>query len=379
MANILKMGYCMNIGNCSKATSKEKIKVNIGEDEVCPECDGPLKIIPPVDPFWWVKYAIAAVVVAGLGFGVYKLFFAPKPTTVTIEPKNPTVKVAETVKLSLKTDPKSAAKELNWTWSSSDETKATVNETGEVNGLEAGIVKITVKSEGDAPVSATVSLSVKAAGTGTGGGESQSENTTPVAGDLSVESVKLNKTSLSLNETKSETLTATVLPENAKNKAVQWSSSDPSVATVENGKVTAVKEGTADITVKSAEKPAVSAVCKVTVKTAATAPTPAPKETCPPDGNKKTYAFGTYEGAFVNSNGKCIPEGRGKMTYTCRVQIAKHGGSTIYAERGDYYTGVWGNGDIQNGTLFDSSGKQKSVINAGKRSSPYDLSNDKCQ
>ncbi|MGV2788103.1 hypothetical protein GNF98_20950 [Clostridium perfringens] len=62
-----------------------------------------------------------------------------------------------------------------------------------------------------------------------------------------------------------ETLTATVAPANATNKAVTYSSSDPTIATVTNaGKVTAVAEGTATITVKTTDGNK-TANCTVTV------------------------------------------------------------------------------------------------------------------
>ena len=49
-------------------------------------------------------------------------------------------------------------------------------------------------------------------------------------------------------------LQAAVTPANATNKAVNWSSSDNTVATVStSGLVTAVKEGTATITATAAE------------------------------------------------------------------------------------------------------------------------------
>lgn len=70
---------------------------------------------------------------------------------------------------------------------------------------------------------------------------------------VAVTGVTLNKKTLTLKEGANETLTATVAPADATNKAVSWSSDKPSIATVENGKVTAVAEGTAVITVKTAD------------------------------------------------------------------------------------------------------------------------------
>ncbi len=90
------------------------------------------------------------------------------------------------------------------------------------------------------------------------------------SGDTSVQvtGVKLNKTSTTLTVGATETLTATVLPSDATNKNVTWSSSDTSVATVSNGVVTAKAPGTAIITVTTAQW-AYTADCTVTVEAAA--------------------------------------------------------------------------------------------------------------
>lgn len=79
-----------------------------------------------------------------------------------------------------------------------------------------------------------------------------------------VTDVTLNETKLSLMEDATAQLTATVLPENATNPAVTWSSDNPDVATVENGTVTALKAGTAKITVTT-EDGGKTATCEVTV------------------------------------------------------------------------------------------------------------------
>ena len=81
-----------------------------------------------------------------------------------------------------------------------------------------------------------------------------------------VSQITLNKAEASISVGNSETLTATVAPENATNKALTWASSDEDVATVApDGTVTAVKAGAATITATAADGSGKSAVCKVTV------------------------------------------------------------------------------------------------------------------
>ena len=57
----------------------------------------------------------------------------------------------------------------------------------------------------------------------------------------------MNETTKSIEAGESFTLTATVSPENAKDKSIKWSSSDPNIAKVENGLVTALAKGTCNI------------------------------------------------------------------------------------------------------------------------------------
>lgn len=67
-----------------------------------------------------------------------------------------------------------------------------------------------------------------------------------------VQAVSLNKTTQALTVGTSFTLTATVSPTTATEKAVKWHSTNTKVATVVNGKVTAVSAGQADIVVTTA-------------------------------------------------------------------------------------------------------------------------------
>ena len=127
------------------------------------------------------------------------------------------------------------------TWTSSDEAIATVA-NGEVTAVKEGTASITAKA-GDKEATCAVKVAKKV---------------------INVEAITLSKTTLNLKKGESETLTATVTPDNATDKTVTWSISNAEVATVENGKVTAVKSGTATITAKAGEK---TATCAVTVTT----------------------------------------------------------------------------------------------------------------
>ena len=85
-------------------------------------------------------------------------------------------------------------------------------------------------------------------------------------GNIAVKSISLNKTSLSMVEGQSETLVATVAPENATDKAISWTSSDQSIVAVdEDGTLNALSPGTTIITAQAGLK---KATCKVTVNEA---------------------------------------------------------------------------------------------------------------
>lgn len=80
-----------------------------------------------------------------------------------------------------------------------------------------------------------------------------------------VSGVSLSKSSLNLYVGETESLAATVAPEDASDKTVAWSSDNSAVASVSNGKVTANKPGTAVIKVVTNDL-SKEAACTVTVK-----------------------------------------------------------------------------------------------------------------
>ena len=133
-------------------------------------------------------------------------------------------------------------------WASKDESIATVT-GGVITGKKAGKTTVTVTTD-DGEKMATCEVTV-------------------TAKTISVDSVELDKRSITIEEGKTEVLIATVLPENATNKKINWSSTDKSIATVIGGVITGKKAGKTTVTVTTVDKE-LTASCEVTVKNAET-------------------------------------------------------------------------------------------------------------
>ena len=129
-------------------------------------------------------------------------------------------------------------------WTSSNPRVATVDPMGNVKAVSEGVTVIKCTSEDNPYAVATCTVYVK----------------------IKVTGVEISRSEMSIFATKSKKLSADILPSDATNKKLVWSSSDESIAAVDkNGKVTGVKAGTATITVKAGNG-RFSASCKVTVK-----------------------------------------------------------------------------------------------------------------
>lgn len=138
----------------------------------------------------------------------------------------------------------SNATDKSVSWTSSNTEIATVSSSGHVTAKAVGSAVITATTT-DGGKKATCSVTVL-----------------PVA----VTDITLNKSSLSMLENDSETLIATIIPSNATNKAVSWSSSNSAVASVNaNGLVLAKAAGNAVITVTSVDGQK-TASCSVSVQ-----------------------------------------------------------------------------------------------------------------
>ena len=127
------------------------------------------------------------------------------------------------------------------TWSSDQADIASVDETGKVSALKEGQASIIAKA-GECSDTCVVTVTKKF---------------------IPVDSVALSKKTLELVEGDEAQLTATVLPEDATDPAVTWSTDQAEIASVdETGKVTALKEGKASVIAKAGEK---ADTCLVTI------------------------------------------------------------------------------------------------------------------
>ena len=247
---------------------------------------------------------------------------APEPTPpavsvtgVTLDKSSISILVGASETLAATISPKDAANK-KVTWKSDKPEIATVDANGKVTGVAAGEATITVTTvDGGKTATCKVTVSDK---------------------EIKVTGVKLNKSETSILVGDNETLTATVLPENATNQKVTWKSDKPEIATVDaSGKITGVKEGEATITVTT-EDGAKTATCKVTVtipvtgvtlnKTALTLNIGA-NETltatvAPADATNKKVTWKSSDAAVatVDANGKVTAVKAGEATITVTTE-----------------------------------------------------------
>ena len=244
------------------------------------------------------------------------------------------------------------ATENTLSWTSSNTSVVTVESSGKVKAIGGGDAIITVKAGGK-------------------------EATCSVLVTVPVESVTLSRTSVSIDEGESVTLTATVNPNDATDKTVIWYSSNDAIAAVnQNGKVTAIKEGTATITAKAGDK---ESKCSVTVnkKVIPVERILLDKESLtlfvgnevlltamvlPDDATDKTVTWkssntsiATIENGIVKGKGTgsvTITASSGNASATCTILVVKDSADGVYAR---YYGGAITsiNGKIQQGSQLN--------------------------
>ena len=178
----------------------------------------------------------------------------PKPEEISVESveldaQNVTLKIGETTTLTATITPDNATNK-NVTWSSGNEDIATVDNGGKVTAQGVGETMITVTTE-DGQKTAECVVTVI-------------EKSDPEPEEIPVESVELDVQNVTLKIGETTTLTATIIPDNATNKNVTWSSENEDIASANNGIVTAIGAGETTITATT-EDGEKTAECVVTV------------------------------------------------------------------------------------------------------------------
>ena len=175
------------------------------------------------------------------------LFFACAGTekeieveSIAISQPDAEMEIGETLLLKAEVFPSNATYN-GMTWTSTRPKVASVSESGLVSALSEGTTMVTVMA----------------------GGKTASCSVTVVKGFVAVTSINLDKASLEMVEGDTETLTASVLPDDATDKTVKWTSSDERIATVRDGVVSALSPGEATITAQAGDK---TGICLITVQ-----------------------------------------------------------------------------------------------------------------
>ena len=255
-------------------------------------------------------------------------------TEVLLNKDAETLTEGDTITLSAEVLPYDTTYSKNVSWSSSNEAVATVSADGTVTAKSAGIAIITATSENGMTASCTITVEKKL---------------------IPITEVYLDKSSATLTEGDTATLTATVLPENTTySKDVSWSSSNSAVVTVDaNGTVTAKSAGTAVITATTENGKTASCTVTVNKKNTYTGLRDV-------DGQLKYFNNGnidtTYTGfADYEGNRYYVSNGVVDTTYT---SLILDNGNWVYVENGkvnnDYtglvnYEGLWFY--VDNGTI----------------------------
>ena len=174
-----------------------------------------------------------------------KVTVVPTPAaSITLNTTAVTLKATETATLTTTILPATTTNKAV-TWKSDNEAIATVNANGVVTAIAVGEANITATTTDGTNLSATCKVTVE---------------------QTFASSISLDKTTISLKATESETLKATILPATTTNQAVTWKSDNEAIATVDaNGVVTAHEVGVATITATTTDGTNLSASCTVNV------------------------------------------------------------------------------------------------------------------
>lgn len=371
------------------------------------------------------------------------VYAEPVPLTgIDIKPTNVIVEVGETRQLTANPIPANAD-DNEFTWSSSNEDVVKVSDSGEITAIASGEAVITVSSKnGEIENSLSVIVATHVTGIKLSEEKCQLENigdkvvlnaivapanatykdviwsssnenvcivndglvtaiapgqatitVTTVDGEYTancivkviqhVTNVEVNKATLSLKVGEAERLSATVLPDNADDKSVIWSSSDEQVAIVDDkGNVTALKAGVIDIKAESVDNPEAYDICEVTVLQPATGIS-LNMQKCtltsigesaelvatvtPEDASNKNVKWkSTDESVCIVANGTVVAVGSGVCVIIATSEDGGHMATcTVTVNIYDSVKGVNGAETITIESISDAAGRRINTLQRG--------------
>lgn len=175
-------------------------------------------------------------------------------TSINVSQSSVAINEGQTFQISTTVLPSNATNKKLSYFSTNPEV-ASVSQTGVITGKGGGNAQIIVSSNENPNISASINILVSST-------------------SIKVSNINLGQTEIELKEGSVYSLNATVLPSNATNKGLVWSSSNNiSVAVSNSGVITAKEAGEATINVLSQDGGSIKATCKViVVKSANIAP-----------------------------------------------------------------------------------------------------------
>ena len=231
----------------------------------------------------------SAVITAVAADGTHKASVTVKVTTsvtgIEVTPAFVELKPGETQELKVSVLPENAT-DKTYTWSSSDESVATVADDVVTAVADGSAVITAVAADGTHKASVTVKV------------------TTSVTG------IEVTPAFVELKPGETQELKVSVLPENATDKTYTWSSSDESVATVADDVVTAVADGSAVITAVAAD-----GIHKASVTVKVTTPITPP-----------------YDGIVASSAGAVFIGDKYDMGYNDEISVYLLSGDVKYSD-----------------------------------------------
>ena len=174
----------------------------------------------------------------------YRIVVVQPVTRVTVSMPSKTVPAGSTMALTVNYVPENATNK-QVTWASANPQVATVDENGVVTGLKKGNARITATAADGSNIRANVNVQVT----------------------QGAQQITLDRTDVTIATGRNTVLKATVLPKDANNKKVTWTSSDERIAKVDaKGRVTGVALGDCEITCTSQESGGIQATATVHVQ-----------------------------------------------------------------------------------------------------------------